>query len=75
MEAGIVVELGVESGGELVALTGGNDVLIYSGDGLTVVGGNRLDVGRTDEGHARMKVMGTSEPMSVTEPTVWKLPN
>ena len=51
MEAGIVVELGVESGGELIALAGGNDVLIYSGDGLTVVGGNRLDVGRTDESH------------------------
>ena len=54
MEAGIVVELGVESGGELIALAGGNDMSIDSSEGL---------------------VMGTSEPMSVTEPTVWKLPN
>ena len=51
MEAGIVVELGVESGGELIALAGGNDMSIDSSEGLAVVGGDRLDVRGTDEGH------------------------
>ena len=51
MEAGIVVELGVESGGELIALAGGNDMSIDSSEGLAVVGGDRLDIGCTDEGH------------------------
>ena len=51
MEAGIVVELGVESGGELIALAGGNDMSIDSSEGLAVVGGDRLDIRCTDEGH------------------------
>ena len=51
MEAGIVVEFGVESGGELVALAGGNDMSIDSSEGLAVVGGDCLDIGCTDEGH------------------------
>ena len=51
MEAGIVVEFGVESGGELIALAGGNDMSIDSCEGLAVVGGDRLDIGCTDESH------------------------
>lgn len=51
MEAEITVEFGVEGGGELVALAGGNDVAIDSSDGLTIVGSDRLDIGRTDKGH------------------------
>lgn len=51
MNPRVAVELGVEGGGKLLALPGSNDVTIYGGDGLTVVGGNRLDVGSTDEGH------------------------
>ena len=50
MNPRVAVELGVEGGGKLLALPGSNDVTIYGGDGLTVVGGNRLDVGSTDEG-------------------------
>ena len=51
MEAGIVVELGMESGSELVALACGNDVAINGGKCLAVVGGDRLDIGCTDESH------------------------
>ena len=51
MEAGIVVELGVESGSELVALACDNDVAINGGKCLAIVGGDRLDVRGTDEGH------------------------
>jgi hypothetical protein len=51
MEAGIVVELGMESGSELVALACGNDVAINGGKCLAIVGGDRLDVRGTDEGH------------------------
>ena len=51
MEAGIVVEFGVESGGELIALAGGNDMSINGGKCLAIVGGDRLDVRGTDEGH------------------------
>ena len=51
MEPGVVVEFGVEGGGKLIALAGRNDVAIDGGDGLTIVGGNRLDVGCADEGH------------------------
>ena len=54
MEAGIVVELGVESGGELIALAGGNDMSIDSSEGLAIVGGDRLDVRGTDEGHGHI---------------------
>ena len=54
MEAGIVVELGVESGGELIALAGGNDMSIDSCEGLAVVGGDRLDIGCTDESHGHI---------------------
>lgn len=54
MEAGIVVELGVESGGELIALAGGNDMSIDSCEGLAVVGGDCLDIGCTDEGHGHI---------------------
>ena len=54
MEAGIVVEFGMEGGGELVALAGGNDVAINSGEGLAVVGGDRLDIGCTDESHGHI---------------------
>ena len=51
MEAGIVVELGMESGSELVALACGNDVAINGGKCLAIVGGDRLDVRGTDESH------------------------
>ena len=54
MKAGIVVELGVESGGELIALAGGNDMSIDSSEGLAVVSGDRLDIGGTDEGHGHI---------------------
>ena len=54
MEAGIVVEFGVESGGELIALAGGNDMSIDSSEGLAVVVGDRLDIGCTDEGHGHI---------------------
>ena len=54
MEAGIVVEFGVESGGELIALAGGNDMSIDSSEGLAVVGGDCLDIGCTDEGHGHI---------------------
>ena len=54
MEPGVVVEFGVEGGGKLIALAGRNDVAIDGGDGLTIVGGNRLDVGCADEGHGHV---------------------
>ena len=54
MEAGIVVELGMESGSELVALACGNDVVINGGKCLAVVGGDRLDIGCTDESHGHI---------------------
>ena len=54
MEAGIVVELRVESGGELIALAGGNDMSIDSSEGLAVVGGDCLDIGCTDESHGHI---------------------
>ena len=54
MKAGIVVEFGVESGSELVALAGGNDVAINGGKCLAIVGGDRLDVRGTDEGHGHI---------------------
>ena len=54
MEAGIVVELGMESGSELVALACGNDMSIDSSEGLAVVVGDRLDIGCTDEGHGHI---------------------
>ena len=54
MEAGIVVELGMESGSELVALACGNDVAINGGKCLAIVGGDRLDIGCTDESHGHI---------------------
>ena len=68
MEAGVVVEFGVEGYAELVALAGGDDAAIDLCQGLGVA----VDL---DDAGARINVSGTSPSMPSTCPLVRKLPS
>ena len=54
VQTGVVVELRMESGGQLITLTGGHDMTIDGGQDFYLVAQHALDIGSTDKGHGNI---------------------